>query len=264
MNCTNCGNNIPENSMFCPSCGSSVQSTPTQTPIYQQPVTQPQAPFYQQQAAQPQTPVYQQATQTQAPVYQQAAQQPMYTQPVYGQPAPQKKKSKAPWIALGVSLFLLIVVVALVIILLVSCSGVDNSSPEGVINSYIEALSDNDVEDCLDTLYPSLVDGYVQKGVSEEAIYNLVRSSTLDDLASTSVTLSNLVILEREVLDSDDVADYNEDAMMLPDYITITAGMELSGTVMVSAGSAQVMMEWEAEVVCADGDYYISDFSIYE
>lgn len=73
MFCTNCGNQIPDNSAFCPNCGTT-PSAPAQQP--QQPVyQQPQQPVYQQ-PAYPQQPAYQQ------PVYQQP-QQPAYQQPAY-------------------------------------------------------------------------------------------------------------------------------------------------------------------------------------
>ena len=93
--CTNCGNQIPEGSIFCPGCGTKCASeapahaepipfeetqvldqSPVCTPVYEEP-----APVYQ-------PPVYEQPQQ--APVYEQPAYQPPVNEqpPVYGYQPP--------------------------------------------------------------------------------------------------------------------------------------------------------------------------------
>ena len=70
MFCRNCGAQIPDDSRFCPTCGTPMAAAPSPQGYAQPQVSQP---VYQQ-------PAYQQ------PVYQQPMQQPVYQQPVYGQP----------------------------------------------------------------------------------------------------------------------------------------------------------------------------------
>lgn len=258
MNCTICGTNLPDNSAFCPHCGRAVQ--PATTTMYEQPIQ-----------AQPQTSVFEQPTQSEIPTYQQPnyAQpvygQTAYTQPAYGHPVPPKKKSKAPWIALGVSLFLLIGIIALVIVLLVSCSGTDNSSPDAVVNSYFKAIAEDEAEDCIDAVYPPLISSYTSTGISEDVVYYMLRSDALDSFSASTVKFTNLVITERIQMDNDEIADGNSEMSQLPDYIPMTSGVLLKGTITASFNGIQTPedLEWSAGIVCADGEYYIVEFALY-
>lgn len=291
MNCTNCGNNLPENSLFCPSCGTAVQvqvqQPPVQTPVTPQPAYNEQVmyqPPVNNEQAMYQPPVNSEQAMYQPPVnnMQGMYQQPLYnTQATYQQPvnngqtafqqgynpyaAPQKKKSKAPWIALGVSLFLLIGIIALVIVLLVSCSGADNSSPYAVVNSYFDAIADDDAETCLDTVYPAMVSQYEDKGYTEETIYYMLRSDALSRFSASSASFSNVVITTSEQMDNEEIAEGNQELCELEGYIPITAAFDLYGTVTATFNGATVpdSLYWSATVVCADGDYYIVEFSLY-
>ena len=90
MFCNQCGNEIPNETRFCPNCGA-----PVAAPAPEQPAApaQPQEPVYAQ-PVQPQEPQYaqpvQQPAQPQEPVYAQPVQQPPYAQPepAYAQPVP--------------------------------------------------------------------------------------------------------------------------------------------------------------------------------
>lgn len=104
MFCTHCGNQIPDNSSFCPNCGRTVEQQPVQQPTYQ-----PEQPVYRQ----PEQPVYQQPVQQ--PVYQQPVGQPMYQQPAQ---QPQKKSSAGKTV-----LIVVLCLIGIPLILLASCFG---------------------------------------------------------------------------------------------------------------------------------------------
>lgn len=81
MFCNNCGNQIPDNSAFCPNCGAAF--------------SQPQQPVYQQ----PQQPQYGQPQYGQPQYGQPQYGQPQYGQPQYGQPGgymPPQKPAEEP------------------------------------------------------------------------------------------------------------------------------------------------------------------------
>lgn len=240
MNCTKCGSNLPENSMFCPGCGSAVQTAPPQNPVYEQPVQQSTG-----------QPMYQQ------PVQQQPAGQPMYQQPY---PTTPKKKSKAPWIALGVSLFLLIAIIAIVIILLVSCGSDANSSPEKLVTGFLEAISDNEAEDCLDTLYPVTLQ---MEGGNSYNVYNTLRTMVLSSLDATSVSFTNIAITDSEKMDAENLKEGNQALSSYSNYIPMSAGFYVKGSALATINVVeQKTIGWEATIVLADGDYYLIDFEI--
>ncbi len=104
MFCPNCGNQIPDGSVFCPSCGARMDAAgQTQPEANPQPEAQPEpqyeAPKYEQPAyeapkyEQPAQPAYQQ------PAYQQPA-QPAYQQPA--QPAADSGINSTLWLVLSI------------------------------------------------------------------------------------------------------------------------------------------------------------------
>ena len=72
---------------------------------------------------------------------------------------------------------------SIVIILLVSC-GPDQSTPKDAVDSFLEAVSDKDQEDIIETIYPPLVSEY---GSSLEAYYDILED-TLSEFDTTNVT----------------------------------------------------------------------------
>ncbi len=296
MNCTNCGNNLPDNSIFCPNCGSPVQTSPAsasvpQQRIYQAPVNEQQnmnqqpinnqamyqqpvnnQAMYQQPAnnqAMYQQPVnnqamYQQTMNNQAMYQQPANNQAMYQQPANSQQAytpyvaPQKKKSKAPWIALGVSLFLLIAIVTIIIVLLVS-SGPDQSTPKDAVDSFLEAVSDKEQEDLLEVIYPPVISEYDS---SLEAYYDVLED-TLSEFDTTHVTFEDITVVQSKPMPSNVISNANSNFEQHSGY-AITSGVNIDGTVMATVNGKQVLCYIEASLVLTtkNDNYYLVNFSI--
>lgn len=258
MNCRNCGNSLPTNSSFCPNCGSAVaMAQPTQAMA--QPQTDSSQNIYQQPDYNSQN-MYQQLVDNTQSVYHQPINntQNMYQQS-YNQFSPIQKKSKAPWIALGVSIFLVIGIIVLIVMLLISDKP-DQSSPADVINSYLEAISDNDADNYLDTVYPVTLTYYTLAGYSKDDVFTYIREEILDEFSATNVSFSDIKITEKEALDTDFIEEVNNELTSMPGFITMTSGHKLSGTVVITTNNSTVTCEWEATVVLADDNYYVLEF----
>lgn len=89
-----------------------------------------------------------------------------------------RKKNKFLRIPLVVSLFLLLSIGTTIIILLVSYSGVDNSSIDAVIESYFNSIADKDIDDLFDTMYPIVISAYEEQAYSKEEIYEQINLMT--------------------------------------------------------------------------------------
>ena len=257
MICSKCGNNIPDNSIFCPACGGNPNSQPAAPTA--QPVVQPVAP---QPAVQPVAP---------QPVVQPAAPQPM-AQPAMqpmGQPMMQpmgqpKKKSKAPWIILGVSIALLIAIITTVIILLVSCGEDEcHDSPQTLVTAAFTALNENDSEALVETLYPALVSRYTTLGYKEEDVATLVRSELLEDMPAT-VRFTNIKLTESVPSSPEELLEANASLASFEDYEKITAMYVVRGTVTAYSGTESREYTFTADICLCDDVYYLAEISIYE
>lgn len=232
MNCTKCGANLPEGSVFCPSCGANlnvqpvVQQTHEQQPIIQQPTMQP----------------------------------PIMQQPLYP-PAP--KKSKAPWIALGASLILIIAIIIMVVILLFSCSDNTNEinkTPTSVITNCLTSVTNDDVDTFIQTVYPTMVKQYKAFGYSEEEIFEGLGESLLNE--DNYKDFSNIKITNSEPLDSDELSEYNEYLKDMDGYIEVSKLYQIDGTLDVKTDDGTDELTLEAVIgYCEDDNYYI--FEIY-
>lgn len=296
MNCNKCGNYIPDNSVFCTACGSPVENRPVvqeqpngyaqaipqqpivEQPVYNQPVINEQ-PVYSQPVVNEQPvcsqpvineqPVYSQPVINEQPVYGQQVmngqpvygQQVMNGQPVYGQPymmAP-KKKSKAPWIVLGVSSVLLIAIIVMVIILVVSCNSDDaNDSPQSVITSCLTSAAAGNSETLLSTVYPAIIGRLEDMGYSRSEIYENLR----DDIVKEGMSFSNIKLTSNKRSDQDTVSYYNEVFSQYKGYKNISAIYEVNGTLNIKVDGYEWSDPFDATVVLSDGKYYVLDINI--
>ena len=87
-----------------------------------------------------------------------------------------KKKNKSQRITLGVLLFSLTAVATTIIILLISGTNADHSSCEGIIQSFFDSITDNDIDVLLDTLYPAIITAKSELGYTKEEIYPYITS----------------------------------------------------------------------------------------
>ena len=279
MNCNKCGNYIPDNSVFCTACGSPVENRPVvqeqpngyaqaipqqpivEQPVYNQPVINEQ-PVYSQPVVNEQ-PVCSQPVINEQPVYGQQVMngQPVYGQPVYGQPymmAP-KKKSKAPWIVLGVSSVLLIAIIVMVIILVVSCNSDDaNDSPQSVITSCLTSAAAGNSETLLSTVYPAIIGRLEDMGYSRSEIYENLR----DDIVKEGMSFSNIKLTSNKRSDQDTVSYYNEVFSQYKGYKNISAIYEVNGTLNIKVDGYEWSDPFDATVVLSDGKYYVLDINI--
>ena len=257
MNCKKCGNTIPENSAFCPYCGTPADANTSMESANQQAV-------YQQQ------PVYQQ----QQPIYQQ--QQPVYQQkPVYGQPYnPAQKKSKAPLIiALSVILLLIITAVVLLFVFKPWDSGDDSvtdgvtSSPTGVVTVFTNALTTHNQNNFLNVLYPAIIKSMESKGKTRPEIYKDLYEDILGGVNPDTVTISQVQMNGEEQCSDSNLSDYNNMFSSYEGYIEIKSAYEIKGTLKAtiteSNSSADYDCSFKAVVAYCNGKYYIIDFVLY-
>ena len=305
MICTKCGTNLPDNAAFCTTCGTAVtQPTTEQAPVMEQPIVQPpvmeqpmaQQPMMQQPMAQPpmmqqpmaQPPMMQQPM-AQPPMMQQPMAQPPMGQPPMGQPpigqppmmqapmmqapmAPmmQPKKSKAPWIILGISITALIAVIVTVVILLFACNGGiggSNSSTKSVVTAFFEALADKDEKDFNKTLYPVITEMYASEDYSYfddicDEFYEILEDR--HDGTVKSFTVDKVTIKETEKVSAEELAEANSFLKNMDGYEKMTYGSTILGTVDITIKGKSYELEFEMEIVGCDGDYYILDISDIE
>ena len=285
MICTKCGTNLPDNAAFCTTCGTAVtQPTTEQAPVMEQPIVQPpvmeqpmaQQPMMQQPMAQP--PMMQQ------PMAQPPMGQPPMGQPPIGQPpmmqapmmqapmAPmmQPKKSKAPWIILGISITALIAVIVTVVILLFACNGGiggSNSSTKSVVTAFFEALADKDEKDFNKTLYPVITEMYASEDYSYfddicDEFYEILEDR--HDGTVKSFTVDKVTIKETEKVSAEELAEANSFLKNMDGYEKMTYGSTILGTVDITIKGKSYELEFEMEIVGCDGDYYILDISDIE
>lgn len=250
MICSKCGNNIPDNSAFCISCGSPVTQSVMEQPVIQQPVMQ--QPMMQQ------------------PMMQQPMmQQPMMQQPMMQQP----KKSKGPWIALGVSIAALIAIIVTIIVVLFACKSDDEkstekagSSPKAVITAMFEALANENNKDFDKTLYPAILEMYKEYS-PDLTYYDGILSDVYDTLeyyhddTVKSFKVSNITIEETEEADEEDLDNANEVLSEYDGYKKMTYGATVYGTVTLTVGKEKYVLDFEFEIVKCGETYYILDFS---
>ena len=285
MICTKCGTNLPDNAAFCTTCGTAVtQPTTEQAPVMEQPIVQ--TPVMEQPIAQ--QPMMQQPM-AQPPMMQQPMAQPPMGQPPIGQPpmmqapmmqapmmqapmAPmmQPKKSKAPWIILGISITALIAVIVTVVILLFACNGGiggSNSSTKSVVTAFFEALADKDEKDFNKTLYPVITEMYASEDYSYfddicDEFYEILEDR--HDGTVKSFTVDKVTIKETEKVSAEELAEANSYLKNMDGYEKMTYGSTILGTVDITIKGKSYELEFEMEIVGCDGDYYILDISDIE
>ena len=285
MICTKCGTNLPDNAAFCTTCGTAVtQPTTEQAPVMEQPIVQ--TPVMEQPIAQ--QPMMQQPM-AQPPMMQQPMAQPPMGQPPIGQPpmmqapmmqapmmqapmAPmmQPKKSKAPWIILGISITALIAVIVTVVILLFACNGGiggSNSSTKSVVTAFFEALADKDEKDFNKTLYPVITEMYGSEDYSYfddicDEFYEILEDR--HDGTVKSFTVDKVTIKETEKVSAEELAEANSFLKNMDGYEKMTYGSTILGTVDITIKGKSYELEFEMEIVGCDGDYYILDISDIE
>ena len=236
MICSKCGNNVPDNSAFCIKCGAPLTQSVMEQPMIQQPIMQ-----------------------------QPMMQQPMMQQPITQQP----KKSKTPWIILGISITALIAVIATIIILLFACKSDDEksnektaSSPKSLITAFFEALGDENSKDFNKILYPAIIEMYKDYGIDyyDETLADVY--DTLEyyhDDSVKSFKVSKVNIDDIEVADSDNLDNANEVLSVYDGYKKITYGAAVTGTITVIVDEENYVLDFELEIVKCGNTYYVLD-----
>lgn len=233
MYCSNCGSNLPDNSVFCQNCGASFAQT-SQQPMMQQPMMQ----------------------------------QPMMQQPMMQQP----KKSKKPWIILGITLGLLVVVITTVIILLFACNGNKSSSPQELAENVFNALADNDEDDFADTFYPAALNiynnEYADEGITvcEDLIadfYECIEDS-LDLNNLNSCSISSVRILETETLSPQHTLTISSNFANTKGYIKMDSAAIIYGEVDIKVKGTKCTFEFEMYICECDGTYYLVEFDDFD
>lgn len=193
------------------------------------------------------------------PVTQQAHEQQPVMQPSIYSPAP--KKSKAPWIALGVSLILIIAIIAIVIILLFSCSSNEiNESPTAVVTGCLTSVTSDDVDTFMQTVYPTIIKQYKAFGYNEDEIFEGLGASLLDE--EDYDKFSNIKLTDSEPLDSGQLTEYNEYLENMDGYVEVLKLYQVYGTLDAKTDNDSEELSFNAIVAqCADDNYYI--FEIY-
>ena len=203
MICSKCGSNIPDNSAFCITCGSPVATQSVmEQPVMEQPVMQ--------------QPIMQQPMMQQPMMQQPMMQQPMMQQPMMQQP----KKSKTPWIVLGISITALIAIIVTIIIVLFACKSDDEkttekigSSPNSVVTAFFKALANDSNKDLDKTLYPAIIEFYKDYGREHydefvEEIYDSLEY--YHDETVKSFKVNNVTIDETVEANDEDLEYVNE------------------------------------------------------
>lgn len=228
MFCTKCGNQMPDDAVFCTSCGNKIEGTNNMNSS-----TNAEA-----------------VTNTQPVVN---------AQPVGQQFAAPKKKSKAPWIILGVSIALLVAIITTVIILLVACSDDNNDSPNSVITAFFDAVTDNDSEGLLELVYTPLTSkAMVQLGTREAVAAKLITSTTG---GKTDIIFTSPVITKTTEASESVYKRYNS-TLGKYGYTSADKVYIVTGTVNYFYSGGNGTKTFSAEIVCSDDEYFISNLSL--
>ena len=217
--CKKCGQQIEDNVLFCPYCGTPQQAAPQPqqaAPQPQQAAPQPQqvAPQPQQVAPQPQqaAPQSQQA----APQPQQAAPQPQFGQMPPQQPQPPKKPldKKILFIIAGVAAALLIIVIGLIFAL----SGRRGaSSYKGAVEKLFSALEAGNGKKLVGIMMPSELEKSADKELNDGELEYLGYDSMAEFIEDQykneledSIKFKDVEITDKEKLSKDEVEEIEE------------------------------------------------------
>lgn len=180
-----------------------------------------------------------------------------------------KKKNKSQRITLGVLLFSLTAVATTIIILLISGTNADHSSCEGIIQSFFDSITDNDIDILLDTLYPAIITAKSELGYTKEEIYQQTRLSTLYKLDDYSINFANMSITysgpDYEHLlrpDIEVLLDYDERYPYITSILNVKGTIDMTIIDSSETENAKRNVSWDALVVYADSDYYIVDIDL--
>lgn len=247
MFCAKCGNAVPDNASFCPSCGSPIQVAPQQQAnTYQQPVIQPIL----QQTVHPLLVGYEQSTYI-----------------------PKKRKSKAPFIIIGVSIFLVIAIIATIAII-IACQPKDvNESQYSVTEAYLEAIIKKDTKSFSKTVYPALISEYTDNyNMNISAMLADARAELLTSLDTSTIKLDYATVTSFSSWDidewddeygNDDIAELNNEFKNKRGYVYINKGWDVEGHLScIIDGNLQITATWYADVIYADEKFYILDLEV--
>ena len=194
-------------------------------------------------------------------------QQPMMQQPMMQQP----KKSKTPWIVLGISITALIAIIVTIIIVLFACKSDDEkttekigSSPNSVVTAFFKALANDSNKDLDKTLYPAIIEFYKDYGREHydefvEEIYDSLEY--YHDETVKSFKVNNVTIDETVEANDEDLEYVNEFLSKYDGYKEVSYGATITGTVTVTVDSEKYVLDFEFEIVKCGDTYYILDVS---
>lgn len=224
-----------------------------------------------------------------------AQSQPAYQNPMgmapdnsqnWGPLMPPKKKSKAP-IIITLSVLALLIVVGIVVCCLFFCGGSKkgSSSAQAAIENTIDAISKNDSEAVIDTLYPlydSMLDAFldVEGEYAEDAkdYREYMIEGMLDDMKPVDgkFTYSDLNLETTDTASNDDLEEFDSlydefqsqfasldiDLGDKEDY-DIEAAVRCEGTVTINAGGESDDFYIDATVVKCNGSWYVMELYLY-
>lgn len=187
--CTNCGAGISDTASFCSNCGSKQEE-----PVLQQNQQQNQN-FY----SRPAQPDAGQGQVYQAPPVQQAyttQQGQPYMQPAYANPVPVQKKSKTPFLVVGI-----IIAIILCAVVLFPKIGIGGNSYESAFDNFCEAINTKSISKLYKCLPPS----------SEAALKGMMALGGMDEdmvFQEFSGAIGDNVKVDYRIIDAERLDEY--------------------------------------------------------
>ncbi len=265
MFCGKCGTPCQDDALFCAKCGNRLaipesenMHNPAQTePLIcsapEQPTDQPQ-----QTACNPQQPTYGSYQQMPNPAYPNPYQQnPPYPMPDYGMYGMQPKKKLLPWIIGAVAAA---AVIALVLIFLLGGNS-GYSDPEELALDFAKAVTNFDVDDLEDTMYPGVLDSDRWSSICE------VMEDTMEEREKYGLDIETKNFEVDDVYDNYDRGDYRDFEDYFEEYCGIEVDVEDALTYEISfvryLNGEKFNLSGEVTVVKIDGSWYAYPESVY-
>ncbi len=231
MYCIHCGNALPDNANFCQHCGTALHIPQETHPLLKD--------------FNPSTHVIQ-----------------------------KPKRSKKPFVISGICVLVLLIILSPFIIGAIADLFTPKTNnyytAEDVAEACIKSIIKNDTETFSIAIYPPILNEY-------KAAHDYNNSDVLKAMRNNLSEIINLSTLKYRSFDvtyisfwyddtdkdafNKELAELNDEYKDSDGYIRITSGADLEGTVRFENKYGEYFtLGWYADVVCADGHYYILDF----